>query len=167
MSGKSIVIVLALTTFALSAAPVRAGDPPTDSWKSNLDRQCKPDDIVDSFRALVAPETFWLEQRKHFQGIIQGGLNNIKHSKFLLQENRNGLALFRQIVEERADELKLKGKARRRMIGRNMADHEKAAQTFGRNIEIQQKELKWARGCLRRIEKTLKDLGVGGKPQRK
>ena len=157
---KTIFIaVLAAFLSAVSGATSFAR-PPTDSWSANLNKECKPYDVVDWLRSVITAETFWREQQKDFTTFVKAATTNLLNARLLLKENREGIGDFRNMVVKKAAEMGKRGAKAREMVKENMEDWDAIAATFRENIKIYQAELLWAKKCLAAASGKLRDMGI-------
>ena len=155
---RSMSIAAACGLLILVAA---CGDePPTNSFESNLDAACNPQDPVDKLMSLISAKRFWLEAEHSLKARLDAADTNIKNSSDFLAQNRGGIGAYRTLLRQRARELGYSGAETKRMIAENMAEFEQQAIAYKKNIEQQKIERRWARKCHKAVQTRLKTMDI-------
>ncbi|GAB6051669.1 hypothetical protein JCM17960_04890 [Magnetospira thiophila] len=134
--------------------------PPTDSFGSDLDANCKPQDPIDKLSALLSPKKFWLAREFELRAFIKAGEANIANSKNLLDDNRTRKNEYRGIAMEAAQKEGYKGAALKKFVEDYMREYEQMAVSSKRAIEQEKVELNWAMNCLKAVERQVVTLRV-------
>jgi len=128
------------------------------TWNANLDVNCKPQDVLDQISEKLAPESFWRNQEYDMGTLHKLSQNNIKNVTIILDDSRAQQGSYFARAEQAANDLGLKGKAKRKHVKGNMDRFAKEVKGLEKQLKVQKSGMEWVRKCQRVVQTELGKL---------